>query len=104
MKKENTENFQTRRQFFKKAAYVALPMLGFVMSGCDIFKNALIDTVSGMNSGGYGGGGGGYDYGDEGGSYGCGNYCTSTCKNLCTETCKNLCTETCKGYCVKTSS
>lgn len=100
MKKEK-QKMLSRRQFFKKSAYAALPMFGLMMSGCEIFQNALMDSVSSMGSGGYSRGGydeGGYD------SYGCGNYCTSTCKNLCTETCQNYCTETCKGYCVKTSS
>lgn len=93
MEKENKE-LLSRRRFFKIATYAALPMLGLMMSSCDIFQNALMNSVSNMGSGGggYSGGDGGYD---SGGSYGCGNYCTSTCKNLCTETCKNLCTNTC---------
>ncbi|MCM1079858.1 MAG: hypothetical protein NC344_09145 [Bacteroidales bacterium] len=86
---KNNSGLQTRRQFFKKAACVSLPMLGLIMSGCDTFQSALMNSVSNIGSGGGYSSGGGYD------SYGCGNYCTSTCKNLCTDTCRNLCTNTC---------
>lgn len=83
----------SRRQFFKRTAYASLPMLGLVMSGCDTFQSALMNSVSNMGSGGsYSRGSGSYD---DGGSYGCGNLCTFTCSKLCTDTCKNLCTTTC---------
>ncbi len=93
MEKKNKEML-SRRQFFKKTAYAALPMLGLMMSSCEIFQNALMNSVSNMGSGGGGSYSGSRDY-DDGGSYGCGNLCTSTCSNLCTETCKNYCTNTC---------
>ena len=93
MEKKNNEPL-SRRCFFMNAAYAALPMLGLMMSSCDIFQNALMNSVSNMGSGGGSYSGGSRSY-DDGNGYGCGNYCTSTCRNLCTETCKNLCTETC---------
>lgn len=99
-KNKKNRSLLSRRQFFKKTSYAALPILGgLLMSGCEIFQNALLDTVSG--GGGYGGGGYSRDSYDDN-SYGCGSYCTSTCKSLCTETCQTLCTDTCKTLCTNT--
>lgn len=98
------DNLLSRRKFFKKTFCISLPFIGLMLSGCDVVKSSLMNSIGGYSdnySGGYSGGS----------SYGCGNYCTSscytlctdTCKTQCTETCRTVCTNTCKGYCVHSS-
>lgn len=91
MKKKQNEII-SRRQFFKKSVYVALPMLGIMTSGCNSFQSALMDSLYNRGSGSGSGERRGYDGGSNNG---CGNLCTTTCSSLCTDTCKGYCTNTC---------
>lgn len=92
-KKKSNEELQTRREFFKKAAKGALPIIaGVTLSGCDTFMTAFGDRMSS-----YSGGGGGYS--ESGGGGGCGYACSSSCSGGCDGSCQWGCENTCKGTC-----
>lgn len=98
MKKKNTE-IQSRRDFFKKAAKAALPILAIValpsiLTSCDPDD----DATSGGGSGSSGG---------KGSS--CHSSCAVVCRAnaqyapySCNGTCKGACTS-CRGFCAYTS-
>lgn len=75
---KKNEELQSRREFFKKAAKGALPILGaIVLSG--------IPTISGAM---------------EASSMGCERYsCSGGCSGRCTGTCSGTCSGSCEGRC-----
>lgn len=87
MKKTNkNEEFQSRREFFKKAAKSALPILAAV---------ALASTPNIIRAA---------ENAPMGCSYrncegGCSATCYGTCKGGCDTSCQTYCKGTCKGAC-----
>lgn len=88
MKKNGkNEELQSRREFFKKAAKGALPILGaIVLANAPAIVNAADESPMGCR--------------------GCASYCTGGCSgncNSCVGSCNNTCNFTCRNHC-KTSS
>ena len=91
MKKDaKKEELQSRREFFKKAAKGALPILGtIVMAQLPVLSKAVPhNTELGC-----------YCYGCVGG---CQGECLYTCRTSCYNTCNNTCTGNCRGTCYGT--
>ena len=96
-KKEKNEELQSRRQFFKKAAKGALPILGMiVLANAPVITNAAEEAPMGC------------DYYCSGGckgscgrscSYGCDGGCKGGCSGACSYTCQNTCKGSCQGRC-----
>ena len=84
-KNKKNEELQSRREFFKKAAKGALPILGaIVLAGSPIITNAVArESMSCENS--------------------CSGGCTGGCKGSCSNACTGGCTYTCSGSCTATS-
>ena len=76
--KNSSEELQSRREFFKKAAKAALPVVGAVVLSSLPVEQALAAT--------------GCTYG------GCTNYC-SGCTGSCTGACTGACARSCSGGC-----
>lgn len=85
MEKTNkNEELQSRREFFKKAAKGALPILAAVaLAGAPNIIRAANKTP---------------------GDCGLGLGCDHTCKGGCTGTCKGSCAGTCSGCCMGSCS
>ena len=88
MKKNGkNEELQSRREFFKKAAKGALPILGaIVLANAPAIVNAAGESPMGCR--------------------GCASYCTGGCSGSCVScvgSCNNKCDFTCRTHC-KTSS
>lgn len=88
MKKNGkNEELQSRREFFKKAAKGALPILGaIVLANAPAIVNAAGESPMGCN--------------------GCASGCTGGCSGRCEScvgSCNNTCKFTCENHC-KTSS
>lgn len=99
-RKIEKKELQTRREFFKKAAKGALPILAVTsLSGCSIFMDALGESMSSYGSGG----GGSYGGGSSGSESGCGYSCSNNCSGGCDGTCRWGCETTCRGSCEGTS-
>lgn len=76
--KKQNEELQSRREFFKKAAKAALPVIGsVVMASLPNFMQAA-ETGCGLS---------------------CSNSCVAACKNSCVGYCENTCHSTCQGSC-----
>lgn len=94
-KKKGNEELQSRREFFKKAAKGALPILGaIVLASAPAIINAAGKEPMGCK------------YGCTTGCYtacsgGCKFTCDGTCKGAC-EGCKYTCNNTCKNTCLGT--
>lgn len=90
--KKKSEELQTRREFFKKAAKTALPILGaVVLSQLPLNVSASESEVNGC------------DYGCSGSCWSscqssCRRYCDSGCTGSCSGGCKAVCANGCKGY------
>ncbi len=81
MKQNKNEELQSRRQFFKKAAKTALPILGAIA----LTKIPVLASASESASG--------YC------KYGCTAVCsTSACQGTCSGGCKYTCEQGCKNY------
>lgn len=98
-KNKNNEELQSRREFFKKAAKGALPILGaIVLANSPILAQATEESPMGCR---YEPCVGGCHNGCRGGCRdictSCHNGCTSGCKDICTG-CHNGCSGSCKGY------
>ena len=94
-KKEKNEELQSRRQFFKKAAKSALPVLGAI-----IFANAPV-IAQATEPATY------CKYGCQHACEGCKYTCSGTCKNACEGCrygCQGTCKNTCSGSCRTSSS
>lgn len=86
-KKTQNEELQSRREFFKKAAKGALPILGaLVLTGMPEITNAV--TKSGC------------DYTCK---LSCANDCYGHCKYACKTTCSGSCSGSCKTTCTYSS-
>ncbi|MBQ2838585.1 MAG: Cys-Xaa-Xaa-Xaa repeat radical SAM target protein [Muribaculaceae bacterium] len=84
MKSNKNEELKSRRDFFKKAAKSALPILGAVVLASSplVSKAAEVATGCARNS--------------------CSRQCQDTCRNYCNGTCDTTCKNYgCKGYCNK---
>ena len=86
---KKNEELQSRREFFKKAAKSALPILGAViLSNTPLLAKASEESPMGCRGNC---------------SYGCGGVCSSSCsggcKGGCGGACSYSCQNTCKGYC-----
>ena len=85
-KKEKREELQSRREFFKKAAKSALPILGaIVLANAPGIANAAEDAPMGCK-------------------YMCANTCLGTCKGRCDSTCRTGCHWSCSGSCDRSCS
>lgn len=87
-KMKKNEELQSRREFFKKAAKGALPILGAVLlANVPIVSKAVENNPSGCN----------YAC-----SVGCGSGCTGMCSYDCSSSCARLCNSCqtgCQGGC-----
>ncbi len=81
MRKKNAE-VQSRRDFFKKAAKTALPILGIAVFGPSLLTSCDPD-----------------DDDSDGSSSGCGNSCSGSCDDGCSNNCDSLCGGDCWSYC-----
>ena len=85
-KKNSNEELQSRREFFKKAAKAALPVVGaVVLSSLPIVKS---EAATGCES-----------YCASSCYFFCEGGCTNTCKQSCYGGCENTCHGTCSGGC-----
>ncbi|MDE7378046.1 MAG: Cys-Xaa-Xaa-Xaa repeat radical SAM target protein [Paraprevotella sp.] len=88
MKKKNqNEELQSRREFFKKAAKSALPILGaVVLAGAPAIMNASEKIPMGC------------EYGCSGSCYGrCDGSCQGNCYTTCSGSCRGTCQTGCTG-------
>lgn len=80
-KKMNNEELQSRREFFKKAAKGALPILGAIALANPVIAKAAEADPSGC------------------GFNSCGYSCSGTCSGTCGGSCGMGCSGGCKGGC-----
>lgn len=79
--KNSSEELQSRREFFKKAAKAALPVVGaVVLSSLPILKSEAAST--------------GCSYGN------CEGYCSGSCYGGCGNSCGGNCIGSCSGDCM----
>lgn len=78
-KKEKNEELQSRREFLKKTAKGALPILGISLFGPAILSSCGDDDDDKKSSSG-----------------GCGQSCSGSCDNTCSGSCES-CTGSCDG-------
>ena len=85
MKTNKNEELQSRREFFKNAAKVALPVIGAVV----LSQLPIKAQASEM----------GCDYGCSGSCYGaCYGACGTACSTSCASTCRGGCYRGCSSY------
>lgn len=82
MNKKKNEGVQSRREFFKRAAKTALPILGAVLLASNPIVAKAAETPMGC--------------------MGCSNGCTATCRGTCSSTCTGSCIDGCKSSCKTT--
>lgn len=80
MKSNKNEELKSRREFFKKAAKSALPILGAVVLASSPIVSKAAETAMGCN-------------------YGCAGACSGSCSGSCTTECYGYCTNSCKYGC-----
>lgn len=92
MKKVNQkEEVQSRRDFFKKAAKTALPILGVALLASNpIIAKASETAMDCM-------------YGCSGGCWRSCTGCKDSCRGECVTTCRNTCDTTCTGGCYRSN-
>ena len=89
MKNKKNEELQSRREFFKRAAKGALPILGAIaLANAPLLTKAAAESPMGCT-------GSCYMQCDGG----CRKSCTGSCKYQCQTTCKGGCGSTCRGTC-----
>jgi len=81
MDNKKNEELQSRREFFKKAAKAALPVIGAVV--LSNLPSSIQAAETGCSS--------------DGCSYTCRTSCQRECKGYCRYGCKNTCSGTCSG-------
>ena len=81
-KNEKNEELQSRREFLKKTAKGALPILGISLFGPSILSSCKNDPDKKED----GGGGGG-----------CGKSCSGRCSSGCSGSCEDSCSGNCDG-------
>ena len=92
-KNEKNEELQNRREFFKKAAKSALPILGaIVLAGAPQILKATEKSPMGCN------------YGCAGACYTQCYGCLHSCNRMCADSCNFNCKDGCKGGCMGTCS
>lgn len=92
-KNEKNEELQNRREFFKKAAKSALPILGaIVLAGAPQILKATEKNPMGCN------------YGCAGACYTQCYGCLHSCNRMCADSCNFNCKGGCKGGCMGTCS
>lgn len=92
-KNEKNEELQSRREFFKKAAKGALPILGvIVLAGAPQILKATEKKPMGCNQG------------CAGGCYTACYGCLHSCNRMCADNCNFNCIGGCKGGCAGTCS
>ncbi len=89
MKSNKNEELKSRRDFFKKAAKSALPILGAVVLSSTPLISQAAETAMGCAA-------------CKGTCFvscqgDCKGYCKGTCKYECTTSCRNGCRNTCYG-------
>ena len=88
MEKKKNEELQSRREFFKKAAKGALPILGaIILAGAPTILKAAQEPITGC---------------DGSCKYTCSGRCDGTCSGSCKTTCSGRCDGTCSGSCKST--
>lgn len=96
MKSNKNEELKSRRDFFKKAAKSALPILGAVV----LSSTPLISKASETAMGCYGNGCMfNCDNSCKGGCMGCKGTCTGGCEYGCGSGCSGRCTGSCSATC-----
>ena len=99
-KNKKKGELQSRRQFFKKAAKGALPILGAIaLSQAPFFSQA---HESQNEMGCYYGCSGDCSGSCKGGCMGCTGTCTGGCEGKCASSCYWECVNTCEAKCVNT--
>ena len=89
-KNGKNEELQSRREFFKKAAKGALPILGaIVLANTPVIANAAEESPMGCNNTCY---------------RGCASRCTGRCQTTCNVSCQNHCHDKCGATCKYTCS
>lgn len=105
MKEKDKDEIMSRRQFFKRAAGVALPFLAMTM-----LPTALTSCEIDDDENPYAGGTGGGSVGGGGGCSTCRGTCSKNCQMACKGNvyrssackgnyCQSLCVSSCKGTC-----
>ncbi len=89
MKSNKNEELKSRRDFFKKAAKSALPILGAVVLANSPLVSKATESMMSCN-------------GSCSGS--CKGACSSSCSGSCSGGCTGSCTGSCKGTCASSSS
>ncbi|MBR5002978.1 MAG: Cys-Xaa-Xaa-Xaa repeat radical SAM target protein [Bacteroidaceae bacterium] len=79
MKVKKNKELRSRREFFKKAAKGALPILGAIV----LASNPILSRAAEVSMG----------------CVGCEGSCMSSCKGTCSEECKGTCKYDCIGGC-----
>ena len=105
----NNDELKTRREFFRKVASVALPLLSTSFVSCGVLQDSILNALGGesssgssyvsYDSGGYSGGGT-----TSGCSWGCVGVCQQTCTLNCASNCTNGCKTSCTGSCKSSCS
>ena len=80
--KNKREEIQSRREFFKKAAKAALPVVGAAL----MLSNPIVAKAAETQMG----------------CMGCSNGCTATCRGTCSAKCTGSCIDGCKSSCKTT--
>ena len=84
------EELQSRREFFKKAAKGALPILGaIILANAPVIANAAKESPMGCNNSCY---------------RGCASRCSGRCQTTCNVSCQNHCRDNCGATCKYTCS
>lgn len=98
MKEKNEmEELQTRREFFKEASRKALPLLALtaigstILASCEKESTSTSSRVSSSSSSGC-----------KGCSGSCSSSCSGDCDGGCTNNCDSLCGGDCWAYCEST--
>ena len=99
MEENKNEELQSRREFFKKAAKTALPILAAVTLGPTLLTgcNEGYDEWAPQGSGGVGSASGDPNAAQT--STDCNGDCKGKCKGSCTGTCNTGCSVTCYKEC-----
>lgn len=84
MKSKKNEELKSRREFFKKAAKSALPILGAVVLASTPIISKASETAMGCRFGC---------------SSACSSSCTSSCYTGCVGSCKGTCSDVCSRLC-----
>lgn len=96
-KEKQNEEIQSRREFFKKAALGALPIIGgIVLASCNRGASSIGDALENASTS--------LSNAEEKAAtkkdpMDCGYTCTGACEGRCSGSCKNNCGGTCSGTC-----